>query len=231
MNYTENIQLGKELALVTEHLPKSSFPQKITRLVIWRDEYPDNPREYFSPMWHFVSVSKKFGWSFRENDHDTNADSRTEAIDTICQHFGVAFNWDGDELSHESLLKLIRNAKRKGVILGLDRNYYTNEFSSHNDMLDNVAYAYISWDEIRHEYSGMSDEEALEKALKYLEGELYEYNAWITGDVYGWTAYDENGNEADSCGGYYGEKEIAYIKTLEPVGGATLETIIEIKGN
>ena len=45
-----------------------------------------------------------------------------------------------------------------------------------------------------------------EHAEKILLGEVETYDQFLTGDVYGFVISDENGNEVDSCWGYYGEE-------------------------
>jgi hypothetical protein len=42
------------------------------------------------------------------------------------------------------------------------------------------------------------------QAIKNLEREIEEYAAWATGDCYGYVIEDENGDELDSCWGFYG---------------------------
>ena len=44
-----------------------------------------------------------------------------------------------------------------------------------------------------------------ERAVKILEGEIEEYSSWATGDCYGYVIEDENGDELDSCWGFYGQ--------------------------
>lgn len=44
----------------------------------------------------------------------------------------------------------------------------------------------------------------LEKAEKVLEEEVETYDSEIRGDVYGFIIEDEDGNNIDSCGGFYG---------------------------
>lgn len=227
LEFTTTPLIGKEYYGFETVLPQSEFPRKVARVVIRREECMDNPRVWMSPMWHFISLTNR-DWAFDpSNNHDDDVSSRTEAIDKICQHFGVTFGWDGDELEDDSLLKLIRNAKRKGLIVGMDRNYYDSTLSSHKNMLDNHAYAYISFDEIRHEYAEGTEDEARKKALEYLKGEIDLYNSWVEGDVWYFTAYDPSGEIVDSSGGYYGEAEndFEYIKEC---AGVTESTIVEI---
>lgn len=48
------------------------------------------------------------------------------------------------------------------------------------------------------------------QAVKNLECEIEEYAAWATGDTWGYVIEDENGDELDSCWGFYG---IEYAKS------------------
>ncbi|HQL49052.1 MAG TPA: hypothetical protein PLC09_10310, partial [Holophaga sp.] len=41
-------------------------------------------------------------------------------------------------------------------------------------------------------------------ALKALRSEVEEYDAYLTGDVYGYTVEDQDGEELDSCWGFVG---------------------------
>ena len=46
----------------------------------------------------------------------------------------------------------------------------------------------------------------LEKAQRCLEAEVETYDQFITGEVYGFIVEDENGEEIDSCWGYFGRE-------------------------
>jgi hypothetical protein len=47
----------------------------------------------------------------------------------------------------------------------------------------------------------------IEYAKKVIEAEVSEYGQYLNGDVYGYQILDEDGNEIDSCYGYY-DKEV-----------------------
>lgn len=47
--------------------------------------------------------------------------------------------------------------------------------------------------------------ELKEKLFTYLKGEVETYDQYLTGDVYGYVIEDEDGEEVESCWGYYGE--------------------------
>ena len=44
-----------------------------------------------------------------------------------------------------------------------------------------------------------------EAATQYLEGEVKEYDQYLRGEVYGYRVTDPEGEETDSCWGYYGD--------------------------
>ena len=73
---------------------------------------------------------------------------------------------------------------------------------------------YVTKDKLVSEY-GQDTPEAREKAKNCLRAELQRYAAYVAGDVYGYTITRESdGEELDSCWGFYGEDGIKYIKEL-----------------
>lgn len=75
-----------------------------------------------------------------------------------------------------------------------------------------VGWIYATAEDIQKEYSSLSPE-SMEKANRLLQGEVENYNHYLTGQCYGFRLY-ENGEETDSCWGFLGElsdvkKEIA----------------------
>lgn len=44
----------------------------------------------------------------------------------------------------------------------------------------------------------------IQMTLDLLEHEVEIYSQWVNGEVYRWTVLDAEGEEIDSCGGYYG---------------------------
>jgi len=73
---------------------------------------------------------------------------------------------------------------------------------------------YVTEKKLLAEY-GQNTTETREIAKKRLRGELREYAAYVSGEVYGYAITRESdGEELDSCEGYYGEDGIKYIKEL-----------------
>ena len=46
-----------------------------------------------------------------------------------------------------------------------------------------------------------------EKTLGHLDSEIKTLDKWVSGDIYGFIIEDENGEEIDSCWGFYGREE------------------------
>ena len=43
-----------------------------------------------------------------------------------------------------------------------------------------------------------------QKIYEVIQGEVNTYNQYLSGDVYGYKVFDKDGEELDSCWGYYG---------------------------
>lgn len=65
-----------------------------------------------------------------------------------------------------------------------------------------VGWIYMTLDEARENWP--DDPDPIESAERRLRAEVEEYNAYLSGDVWGYTITDEDGNEIDSCWGFYG---------------------------
>lgn len=63
-----------------------------------------------------------------------------------------------------------------------------------------VGWIYVTKETIEKEWGG-----DVESAKKYMEGEVEVYDNYLTGEVYGFRIEDPDGNEMDSCWGYYGD--------------------------
>lgn len=62
-----------------------------------------------------------------------------------------------------------------------------------------VGWIYCTKEDIDKEWNGDR-----ERAEKYLQGEVENYDQYLTGDVYGYVVDDEDGEQLDSCWGFYG---------------------------
>jgi hypothetical protein len=65
-----------------------------------------------------------------------------------------------------------------------------------------VGYIYATPAMIKKEY-GKVTPETIAKAKEVLQGEVTNYDAYLSGDVYGYTVTDPRGNVIDSCWGFF----------------------------
>ena len=62
------------------------------------------------------------------------------------------------------------------------------------------------YDKIRKEFGKKRiSKQVREKTLEILRGEIKTLDAYLNGEVYGWTITDDRGELVDSCWGYYGD--------------------------
>jgi hypothetical protein len=98
----------------------------------------------------------------------------------------------------------------------LDHSGITMSTGSFGDPWDSgqVGFIYCTMKKAREEWSGekthehykvLGDPDAVRKcAEKYLTGEVEEYDQYLTGDVYGYVVEDGDGENVESCWGFYG---------------------------
>lgn len=86
--------------------------------------------------------------------------------------------------------------------------FAADDFTNANGLI------WLSEDKLRAEYIefGYPDMEAREKARKSLEAEISEYDAWLSGDVYGYhVEHPDFPDLADSCWGFIGD--LNYVRS------------------
>ena len=68
-----------------------------------------------------------------------------------------------------------------------------------------LGWVVLTREKIRSEYGVKRiTQKTLDKAIKVAVTEIETLDQYISGDVYGFTIEDENGDHIDSCGGFYG---------------------------
>ena len=78
-----------------------------------------------------------------------------------------------------------------------------------NDRWDSgrVGFVYVTKETIEHEYGSITPE--IEKLVEeVIESEVKLYDQYLQGDVYGYTIEDADGEEIDSCWGFYAISDI-----------------------
>lgn len=87
-----------------------------------------------------------------------------------------------------------------GITISTSREY---PFNCRWDSMQ-VGYIYVTKEKIREEY-GTAGEKSIERAVNYLRGEVKTYDDYLTGNVYGFVVEDEQGENIDSCSGFFGD--------------------------
>ena len=184
------------------------------------DEDPMNPREFFEPAATMVCWHSRYNLGDSESWKDSNgkrkskqlSDNYEESIDLLYELAGVDRNeyqeqehektgtWD--DMTRDQLFKLI---EEKGTIISslylYDHSGITISMGSFGCPWDSgqIGYIYMTKESIEKE--GWTPEQA----MKYMEGEVEVYDNYLTGEVYRYTIEDADGNEVDSCSGWYGD--------------------------
>lgn len=137
----------------------------------------------------------------------------------ICFHPRYTLG-DKHNMSKEELLEMVMRSDvlslplviydHSGLGMSTGRNSYPYNCpwdSSH------VGYIYVTKEELRKEYGVKNvTRKITDLAYKILHAEVELYHSWLSGDVWGWEVEDGQGNEVDSCWGYYGwDDNIEYM--------------------
>lgn len=156
-----------------------------------RDEDATDPREWDNlgrmvcghRRYHLGDTSRTLGWTF-----DINAFSSWAEVE---QHLY-------DEEGAAVVLPLYLY-DHSGITMS------TKPFSCAWDS-GQVGFIYITKSALRENWPGLdTEDEKLEHARKCLEAEVETYDAYLTGDVYGWQIVDADGEHVDSCYSYFGD--------------------------
>jgi hypothetical protein len=122
----------------------------------------------------------------------------------------------GVEPDKDNLMEL---AQRKNVILPVylyDHSGITiscHPFSCPWDS-GQVGYIYATYEQIRKEYNVKHvTKKVIEKVKNLLRSEIETFDNYLTGEVYGFIVEDKDGEDVDSCWGFYGEDGIKEAKT------------------
>lgn len=71
-----------------------------------------------------------------------------------------------------------------------------------------VGVIYVTKEKIRHEYGRRITARTIRRVTKCLEGEIEVYSSWASGDVYGFVVEDKDGEDEDSCWGFFGSNPL-----------------------
>lgn len=198
------------------------------KIVIDYDQDPQNPRTEWDTnastmvCWHSrynLGDMEHNGRKGRESRYIPISKNYQEPIDLLYELAGVdrdeyqeqeyekTGKWD--DMDTADLYKLI---EEKGTIIRTlylyDHSGITISMGSFSCPWDSgpVGYIYMTKETILKEWG--EGEEAYEKARNCMKAEVEVYDNYLTGEVYCFRIEDPDGEEKDSCGGYYGKEDM-----------------------
>ena len=180
---------------------------------IVQEESPESPREWDNVgtmiCWHR-------NYTLGDEQPDMTPDEFKDKL--VSQHTNSISNWvdlaypDADDDDPEAVEfndRLVSEwLEQNTVMLPLylyDHSGITMRTSSFSCNWDSgqVGFIYCTKEKAMKEL-GCSENEWRERATDCLEGEVETYDQYLTGDVYGYIIKDEQGEEEESCWGFFG---------------------------
>lgn len=152
-------------------------------LRVEQEEYPENPRT----TWDNLGTMVCFHTRYVLGDKDTGYNFR-------------------DYASFKEVLEAINKKENPVAILPIymyDHSGITIATTPFSCKWDSgqIGYIFLSKKKAIEEYG---ENYEVEKIKEYLENEVKIYDQYLTGDVYGFTVINKEGEEEDSCWGFYG---------------------------
>ena len=168
------------------------------RISIDADDEPLNPRDEFEPMGKMICFHNRYNLG---DEHNYSPDTlMLELAQDVCPDLS-------DEAEEAEINKIIND---KYVILELylyDHGNLTMSSAPFSCPWDSgqVGVILMTKEQARQEYG--NDPDYIARATQYMENEIKTYDAYLSGNVFGWQLYDPEENLIDSCSGYYGYDE------------------------
>lgn len=192
---------------------------------IYQDELAEDPRRMFDPMGKMICFHSRYELGDKHDFYDPedfykslaaevlpNIDELIDYIesDFFSRHADRAGEAAADKRA-ELIIDALVNMKVSENFIVLPLYLYdhsglamsVNRFFCPWDS-GQVGYIYLSHEDAKKEYADDDDGTAIEKATRYLAGEVREYSAYLEGDVFGFTITDPDGEIIDGCAGFYG---------------------------
>lgn len=172
---------------------------------IYYDEDAQSPRE-----WDNLGTIYSNSRSYDPDNH-----SIEEILND--EHTGMS-----QEFKENYIWLKIRGYQHSGLTISVSGGY------PYNDPWDSGLFGVIAVSKekaIKEFGKKICTKKVREKALNCLRGEVETLDMYYTGDVYGFVIEDENGDEVDSCWGYFGSEYID--KDLIPECKSIIDSMIE----
>ena len=177
-----------------------SFKVHKLTVTIHHDEDPESPREW-SNLGTMICTHRRYELG-DETYHD--GDSWREAIAARFDMPERCFDNEerfGEELSKRAIWLPLNLYDHSGISMSTTRGY---PFNCPWDS-GQVGIIAVSLEDVRDEYSWKRiTQERRRRILDYLRQEVATYDEYLTGQVYGYTVENEEGETVDSCWGFFG---------------------------
>jgi len=154
---------------------------------IFQDEYAENPIKEWDMLGEFFCWHRNYDLG-NSKRFDTPEEVREYAKET------------------NSLLYPLFMYDHSGIALSLGNSQYP--FSCPWDA-GQLGYVLVDREKTLKEYSKkILTKQLKQKIYNVIQGEVNTYNQYLSGDVYGYKVIDKDGEELDSCWGYYGMEDV-----------------------
>lgn len=181
-------------------------------IAIYADVSPTNPR-VFSNVGTMVCSHGRHDFGDRQYRNDSTRGWRNWFAHYIKDTYSLIESnvYDNEECLSDNDVDIIWSWIEENVIvlplmvydhsglsMGTSREY---PFNCRWDS-SQVGFIYVLNSDVEKEFWNATDKK--ERALSCLENEVAMYNHYLSGDVYGYRAFDKDGEDIGSCWGFYG---------------------------
>lgn len=177
-------------------------------LNVMYDADPLNPREQYDHVATMVCAHRNYTLGdVQVKDADEAFAYLADAVQIVDED-GCEVEWNGEFWEWQDENEEWHQAK--GSVSGIvslplylyDHSGISMSCSEFSDKWDSgqVGFIYVTDEKVSEEWGGDRD-----AAIRYLKGEVEEYDAYLTGQVFLYEILDLDGECVDSCSGFYGE--------------------------
>jgi len=168
-------------------------------LQVFNEETPENPREWDN-LSTMICFHRRYNLGDKHNYNHNDYSGWEEMKDAIVENESPA------------IILPLYLYDHSGITIS------TSPFSCGWDS-GQIGWVLIGEDKLKREYDVTEiTDEIYERGMKVLLSEVELYDNYLTGEVYGFTLLDENGEIEDSCSGYFGS-DLDKNGILDAVGG------------
>jgi hypothetical protein len=167
------------------------IPYRGKTIFIYPDEAPDSPRAWDN-MGTMACFHRRYGLGDKHELKAADFNSWSEVFDYIQKTYDTA------------LIISLYLYDHSGISIKVGP---FSEGEAHHAAWDSgqVGFIFVSKEKVRKELGVKAiTKKVMERVCKILKGEVSTYDQYLRGDVYGYVIKDEDGEDVDSCWGFFG---------------------------